>query len=232
MNQQKIWREENGLLKRNGSNSGRIDLSALYARRKGDYRRLDDVLAYCEDSSCFRSRILSYFGETPAHRCGYCSACSGKKPPAAVLTNPIVKPEAPQKRIIPPIIWEADDHDVLWHTAHRCYRKGDLKARQVQRNTGLAIIGAVKEAGTSLGASALANVLCGARTNSYVAKHPELLALMQFGAEEGRNYNEVFLDVLAMWAKGYLRPESNESKRLESSKKGVDALTKAAEKSI
>jgi superfamily II DNA helicase RecQ len=81
MNQQKIWREEDGLLKRGDGDSGRISLNAIYMRRKGDYRRLEDVISYCEDTVCLRSRILRYFGETSEqdHPCGNCSACRKRK---------------------------------------------------------------------------------------------------------------------------------------------------------
>jgi hypothetical protein len=86
------------------------------------------------------------------------------------------------------------------------------------RKTGLAILIAAKEAGTALAASTLANVLRGARSSSYVAKHPELAALTPFGAGKRRNYNEVLMDVSAMWAKGYLQPASDQNKRLGLSK--------------
>ena len=69
--------EEDGLLRRKENDSGRVGSGAIHARRKSDYQRLDDVLAYCEETACLQSRIPRYFGETPAqgHRCGNCSTC-------------------------------------------------------------------------------------------------------------------------------------------------------------
>jgi ATP-dependent DNA helicase RecQ len=80
--QQKIWRDEDGLLRRKAPARDRqISFSSLYARRKADYRRLDEVIGYCEDPVCHRSHLLRYFGEVLAnrHRCGNCSACAGHK---------------------------------------------------------------------------------------------------------------------------------------------------------
>jgi hypothetical protein len=103
-----------------------------------------------------------------------------------------------------------NDSDVLWQTSHLTFTIHELKTRQVPRKTGLAILSAVKEAGMALAASTLANFLRGARPSSNVTEHPELSALTQFGMERGRNYNEVLMDVLAMWAKGYLQPASDQ----------------------
>jgi hypothetical protein len=83
-----------------------------------------------------------------------------------------------------------------------------------------------------LAASTLANVLRGARKSSYIAKHTELLTLTQCGAEKGRNYNEVLLDVLAMWAKGYLQSSPDQYKRLELSHKGKTAVDKMTDRPL
>jgi hypothetical protein len=45
--------------------------------------------------------------------------------------------------------------DVLWQIAHRSFTVAEMKDRQVPRQTGLAILRAVKEAGTALAASSL-----------------------------------------------------------------------------
>ena len=238
--QRKIWRDEEGLLKRKEGDSGRIVLSALYARRKGDYQRLDDVLAFCEDTACLRSRILRYFGETPdqGRRCGHCSACKGRKRPPSNLptaksaknmkdwhslrnskaTATIKKHSASYKE------------DVLWQTTHRSFTVGEMKERQVQRKTGLAILSTVKDAGTALAVSTLSHILRGARKSSSIIKHPELLTLTLFGSEKEKDYNEVLMDVLAMWAKGYLQPAPGQNQRLELSQKGKDSLGKATRK--
>jgi hypothetical protein len=60
----------------------------------------------------------------------------------------------------------------------------------------------------------------------------DFFALTQFGAEKGRNYSEVLLDVLAMWAKGYLQSVCDQYKRLELSHKGKAAVDKMADKPL
>jgi len=120
----------------------------------------------------------------------------------------------------------ANKDNILWQTAHRSFTVSEMKHRQVPRRTGLAILSAVKQAGTALAASSLANVLRGARKSGYILNHPELLALTQFGSEKERDYNEILMDILAMWAKGYLRPASGQNKRLELTPKGQNSLDK------
>lgn len=82
VDQKQIWRDEDGLLRRKSkANAGQLSFSSLYTRRKADYRRLDEVIGYCEDPVCHRSHLLRYFGELlpDGHRCGNCSACRGQK---------------------------------------------------------------------------------------------------------------------------------------------------------
>ena len=82
MDQKKIWRDEDGLLKRETpADSRQISFSSLYARRKADYQRLDEVIAYCEDPVCHRNHLLNYFGEhlPKGYRCRNCSACAGQQ---------------------------------------------------------------------------------------------------------------------------------------------------------
>jgi ATP-dependent DNA helicase RecQ len=239
--QRKIWREEDGLLRKKKNDSGRIGLGAIHARRKGDYQRLEDVLAYCEETACLRSRILRYFGETPAQgrRCGNCSSCKGRKSRSKkIITTTGAKTMTEWHRLrksetaaAMEAHLAANNEDVLWQTAHRSFTVAEMKDRQVPRQTGLAILSTVKEAGTALAASSLANVLRGARKSSYISNHPELLALMQFGSEKERDYNEILMDILAMWAKGYLRPASDQNKRLELAPKGQNFFDNTTHKS-
>jgi len=53
-----------------------------------------------------------------------------------------------------------------------------------------------------------------------------MMALEQFGAEAGRDYDGVLADVLAMWAKGYLQLCPSKNRRLELTEKGRDVLSK------
>jgi ATP-dependent DNA helicase RecQ len=43
--------------------------------KRAQSQKLNDMLAYCETTSCRRQLILSYFGEVSAQRCGNCDLC-------------------------------------------------------------------------------------------------------------------------------------------------------------
>ncbi len=81
MEQRRIWRDEDGLFHRKDKDPARacISFSSLYARKRADYRRLEEVVQYCTDRECCRACLLRYFGEVlpPGRRCGNCSACAG-----------------------------------------------------------------------------------------------------------------------------------------------------------
>ncbi len=76
-----VWRDEDGSFHREDRDPARtyISLHNLFARKRADYSRLEEVIQYCTDSDCHRAHLLRYFGETlpPHHRCGNCSACAG-----------------------------------------------------------------------------------------------------------------------------------------------------------
>jgi len=79
--QRHVWRDEDGLFRRQDCDpsSVYISLNNLFARKKADYKRLEEVIRYCTDTDCHRTHLLRYFGEPlpEHHRCGNCSACSG-----------------------------------------------------------------------------------------------------------------------------------------------------------
>ncbi len=81
MEQRRVWRDENGLYRREDCNPERVQISlnSLFARKRADYERLEEVIQYCTHPECHRSHLLRYFGERlPAHhRCRNCSACAG-----------------------------------------------------------------------------------------------------------------------------------------------------------
>jgi hypothetical protein len=69
--------------------------------------------------------------------------------------------------------------DVLWQTTHRSFTVVEMKKRQVQRKTGLAILSTVKETGTASAASTLANALRGNRKSSCIVVEIEFRFLPQ-----------------------------------------------------
>jgi ATP-dependent DNA helicase RecQ len=302
IDQQKIRREEDGLLKLNNSGNSRpLSLNPLFLRKRADYRRLDEVIAYCEATECHRRNLLSYFGESLSkdYRCGNCSACMGFKMAESLdimeyeaaqvyqhnrelfeahgcmtpklfaqflsasrsrqispgwhllrgfgafqrmtlsRLEPIAEKALQRARQLPLAQIPRDDSirkapsgpdrpksqtgTVLWETAHRSFTVEELKTRDIPRRSGLAVLGAVNDAGSALPPSSIVNILRG------IVKYqrPELSELEQFGSESSRNYNEVLADVLAMWAKGYLCPAKDKNRKLELTPKGREVLQKA-----
>lgn len=45
--------------------------------RQRDYDRLNAMIGYCKTTQCFRSYILSYFGQSGPETCGNCGNCKG-----------------------------------------------------------------------------------------------------------------------------------------------------------
>jgi ATP-dependent DNA helicase RecQ len=55
-----------------------IDHAALAARKKADYEKLDQMVAYARTKTCRQRAILDYFGDTSATNCGICDRCQGQ----------------------------------------------------------------------------------------------------------------------------------------------------------
>ena len=74
-----------------------IDHAKLDARRKADYEKLDQMVAYARTKSCRQKTILHYFGDTAASDCKICDRCQGRsgwpKLPKQTITPPSPKPE-------------------------------------------------------------------------------------------------------------------------------------------
>ncbi len=64
-----------------------IDHEALATRKKADYEKLDQMVAFAKSTACRQRTILEYFGDSSAADCGICDRCQGrvgfpKMPPA------------------------------------------------------------------------------------------------------------------------------------------------------
>jgi ATP-dependent DNA helicase RecQ len=55
-----------------------IDHAALAARKKADFDKLDQMVAYAKTTRCRQRTILDYFGDTTAGNCKICDRCQGK----------------------------------------------------------------------------------------------------------------------------------------------------------
>jgi ATP-dependent DNA helicase RecQ len=73
-----------------------IDHAALAARKKADYEKLDQMVAYARSQVCRQRTILEYFGDTSASDCKICDRCQGKagwpKMPPAIQRAQLLKP--------------------------------------------------------------------------------------------------------------------------------------------
>ncbi|XZE45143.1 RecQ family ATP-dependent DNA helicase [Pirellulaceae bacterium SH467] len=56
----------------------RIDHASLDARKKSDYEKLDQMVAFAQCRSCRQKAILQYFGDMSAANCNICDRCQGK----------------------------------------------------------------------------------------------------------------------------------------------------------
>jgi len=59
-------------------NDLKIDHAALAARKKADYEKLDQMVAFARTKSCRQKTILMYFGDASASDCKICDRCQGR----------------------------------------------------------------------------------------------------------------------------------------------------------
>lgn len=65
-----------------------IDHKALEARKKADFDKLDQMVAYAKTTRCRQRTILDYFGDTTAGNCRICDRCQGKSGWPKLPANP------------------------------------------------------------------------------------------------------------------------------------------------
>ena len=107
--------------------------------------------------------------------------------------------------------------------AARALTREELVERRVPRPVGLAILRLVASADGLLVVSGVANVLRGSRGCDALRAYPHLGESELFGALGDRSYEELTTDVLAMHAKGFLRPVSG-SRRFGLAESGRQVL--------
>lgn len=71
-----------------------IDFSLIEERKRAEYAKLEQVIAYAMSVTCRRAQLLSYFGDQ-ATTCGHCDQCDARARPlgakhASVTTRPTV----------------------------------------------------------------------------------------------------------------------------------------------
>lgn len=59
-------------------NDLKIDHAALAARKKADYEKLDQMVAFARTKTCRQKTILMYFGDASASDCKICDRCQGR----------------------------------------------------------------------------------------------------------------------------------------------------------
>lgn len=55
-----------------------IDFRALEERKKAEYEKLDEVMAFAESKKCRQLSVLQYFGDPSAAPCGLCDRCMNR----------------------------------------------------------------------------------------------------------------------------------------------------------
>lgn len=63
----------------NPAENGQLTDSEIEMLKRRKSKRLNQMIKYCDEKSCLRSYILSYFGENYEGECGNCSFCRGRK---------------------------------------------------------------------------------------------------------------------------------------------------------
>ncbi len=76
----------------------KIDHETLAARKKADYEKLDQMVAFAQSRSCRQRTILEYFGDMSATDCGICDRCQ-RRTGWPLLPTPLASnPRLPSKR--------------------------------------------------------------------------------------------------------------------------------------
>ena len=79
----------------------KIDHAALAARKKADYEKLDQMVAYARSQKCRQLTILEYFGDKSATECKLCDRCQGRsgwpRMPATTNATASVSPQKGKK---------------------------------------------------------------------------------------------------------------------------------------
>lgn len=114
---------------------------------------------------------------------------------------------------------------VFWRSEKRVFLRDELIARPVDRRRGRAILGLVRENDAAFPPSRIASILRGGSVRQ--GEPPELAQLPQWGAANELEYDDILAEVLAMWAKGYLRAAGSNGKRLAMTESGQRALGQA-----
>jgi ATP-dependent DNA helicase RecQ len=65
-----------------------IDHKALETRKKADFDKLDQMVAYAKTTRCRQRTILDYFGDTTSGNCRICDRCQGKSGWPKLPTTP------------------------------------------------------------------------------------------------------------------------------------------------
>ena len=234
-----IFRDANGLICKCEHNDGEppINLNGMYQRKSADYERLKTVVAYCKDAACHRASLLKYFGEEHAedYRCGNCSKCGRAEGEPGVLIDNSEDPEeltdeAPRKerKKRTPI---TDDN--FFPGLKEPVSKTELLARQVERPVGVRILSLIQVTKEELSASKIAVLLSKDNMGRADAKKEDRDWITPYAhlpqyASDVRPYRQVLMDVLAMYAKGYLDRESERSRILRLTAKGKEVLNRVA----
>jgi ATP-dependent DNA helicase RecQ len=112
---------------------------------------------------------------------------------------------------------EDDGSIVVWYAKSEKVALGDLKDRRVSRRLGLAILQIFAESSSPIPVYMTANLLEKKIADKTVVRG-------DLGIEHSGSHDELILDTLAMWAKGFLAKAPGRLKRLQLSDQGREVL--------
>ncbi|MCZ7647288.1 MAG: ATP-dependent DNA helicase [Planctomycetota bacterium] len=146
----------------------------------------------------------------------------------SVLVNDAVNGGDTRTASAPPVYLASaeglPDDAVFWRSKDREFRVGELRARQVPRARGLAILELIGAHEGRFAPSMVVGILRGGRKDPMKEYTPELQALPQWGRFKQAGYTELLGDLLAMHAKGYLKRHGSAGKKLALAPAGRQAL--------
>jgi ATP-dependent DNA helicase RecQ len=81
----------------------KIDHATLAARKKADYEKLEQMIAYAQGRKCRQRAFLDYFGDASASNCGICDRCQGRSGWPRITETAKSKPKKTASQATTPI---------------------------------------------------------------------------------------------------------------------------------
>jgi len=197
-----------------------IDFKTLDERKKADFEKLDQVVAFAQSRRCRQLSILQYFGDPAAKPCGRCDRCQGHAgwpsiPDETPLTNSDSKPSANGSGKTSPTALE-EQRTVQPKPKHQELKTGSVFAGQSRitrehMNKLHETIGAIDRLHGRLGKLIIADFLAGSESEK--VKRYRLDRLPSYGVFKAAKKKDVVQALDAMLTVGFLEQRESTAKR-------------------